>query len=846
MSDIRASVVTRRTYNRPLNDEGTVFETWEATVDRVIGHQQWLWERAKADKLNQGELGELNEFRELMLARKALTSGRTLWLGGTDVAKKHEASQFNCSFGKIETVHDVVDAFWLLLQGCGVGFEPVVGTLNGFAKETEIETFRSSRTTKGREGNVAETRTIGDKRIYKLSIGDSAKAWAKALGKLMALKEPVDKIILDYTEIRPAGTRLKGYGWISSGDDTLHIALGRICDIMNKRAGQLLTRMDILDVLNHMGTTLSSRRSAEIAVMPVTDTEVDEFISAKKDFWLHDNAHRQQSNNSLMFWNKPTKWELSYIFDRMVEAGGSEPGFINAEAAKKRAPHFKGVNPCAEILLGNKSFCNLVEIDWGKYLNDFEALNKAVYLAARANYRQTCVNLDDGILQRSWHELNEFLRLCGVGATGIVKFLDHNKHKNISSMLQQLRASAQSGANDIADELGLPRPKLVSTVKPSGTLSKIMSTTEGVHKPLGKYLFNNVTFSKHDPIVPIMTAAGYKVIEKPFEPDSVLVTFPVAYDDVEFEEVDGKFVNLETAVEQLDRYKLMMDNYVDHNCSVTISYDPTEIPSIIEWILTNWDSYVGVSFSLGQQFGLLSGGCLESDIQRYAKEVMASGQPTTICYDGSDEDDISFQFGIGCGCTVYILLQPITEQNSYLQLEALAESLARRESSIYLQKVMGDSAEAQLLTEADQNNSQYLQITAQLGSSKAKLLMLETGAGRHEYLATRITPPIHLLVVGGGVDARPLVGMASILGWEVSVCDPRPANARREHFMSVDNILDCPVSKLPEHWLFDTFDAAILMSHNLQMDAQALSVLQGSRADYLALLGPQSRRASVI
>jgi len=596
MSDIRASVVTRRTYNRPLNDEGTIFETWEQTVDRVIDHQQWLWERAKADKLNQGELGELNEFRELMLARKALTSGRTLWLGGTGVAKKHEASQFNCSFGKIETVHDVVDAFWLLLQGCGVGFEPVVGTLNGFAKETEIETFRSSRTTKGREGNVAETRTIGDSRIYKLSIGDSAKAWAKALGKLMALKEPVDKIILDYTEIRPAGTRLKGYGWISSGDDTLHIALGRICDIMNKRAGQLLTRMDILDVLNHMGTTLSSRRSAEIAVMPVTDAEVDEFISAKKDFWLHDNAHRQQSNNSLMFWNKPTKWELSYIFDRMVEAGGSEPGFINAEAAKKRAPHFKGVNPCAEILLGNKSFCNLVEIDWGKYLNDFEGLNKAVYLAARANYRQTCVNLDDGILQRSWHELNEFLRLCGVGATGIVKFLDHNKHKNIASMLQQLRASARNGANDIADELGLPRPKLVSTVKPSGTLSKIMSTTEGVHKPLGKYLFNNVTFSKHDPIVPIMTAAGYTVIEKPFEPDSVLVTFPVAYDDVEFEEVDGKFVNLETAVEQLDRYKLMMDNYVDHNCSVTISYDQAEIPSIIEWILTNWDSYVGVSF----------------------------------------------------------------------------------------------------------------------------------------------------------------------------------------------------------------------------------------------------------
>ena len=598
-NDVRAQVVTRRTYNRPLNDEGTVFETWTETVDRVINHQQWLWERAKGEKLNQGEAGELEEFRDLMLTRKATTSGRTLWLGGTDVAKKHEASQFNCSFGRIETVHDVVDAFWLLLQGCGVGFEPVVGTLNGFARAADIEVWRSTRTNKGREDNVTEMRVTEEGlRVYRLSIGDSAKAWAKALGKLMALKDPVDRIILDYRAIRPAGTRLKGYGWISSGDDTLHIALSRICQIMNNRAGQLLTRMDILDLLNHMGTTLSSRRSAEIAVMPVDDPEIDEFITAKKDFWLHDNAHRQQSNNSLMFYKKPTKWELSYIFDRMVEAGGSEPGFINAEAALKRAPHFKGVNPCAEILLGNKSFCNLVEVDWGKYLDDFEGLQKAVYLAARANYRQTCVNLDDGILQRSWHELNEFLRLCGVGATGIVKWLDQQEYlyNNIPSMLNNIASSARQGANDIADELGLPRAKLATTIKPSGTLSKVMSTTEGVHKPLGKYLFNNITFSKHDPIVPIMTAANYKVIEKPFEPDSVLITFPVSYDDVKFDEVDGKFVNIETAVQQLDRYGLMMKHYVDHNCSVTISYSPDEIPAIIEWIMNNWDLYVGVSF----------------------------------------------------------------------------------------------------------------------------------------------------------------------------------------------------------------------------------------------------------
>jgi ribonucleoside-triphosphate reductase len=589
-------MVTRRTYNRPLNDEGTVFETWEQTVSRVIDHQEWLWERAKGEKLDIEELAELQELWELMVDRKATTSGRTLWLGGTDVAKTREASQFNCSFGKSETVHDIVDQFWLLLQGCGVGFEPVRGTLNGFAKPLEVELIRSTRTDKGFPDNQERT-FVNDEgeKVTHIKVGDSAEAWAKSIGKILALKSPIDRLVLDFTEIRPAGERLKGYGWISSGDETISKAFSKICDLMNKRAGQLLSRIDVLDLLNLLGTTLSSRRSAEIALMPIDDPEVDEFISAKKDFWLHGNDHRQQSNNSIMFHSKPTKWELSYIFDRMVEAGGSEPGFVNAEAAKRRAPWFKGCNPCAEILLGNKSFCNLVEIDLGKFLGDTEELERAIWIVSRANYRQTCVDLDDGVLQRSWHELNQFLRLCGVGLTGIVKFLDYYGDDS-AEFLKSLRMWARRGAFHMADSLSLPRPKAVTTIKPSGSLSKIMDTTEGVHRPLGKYLFNNITFSKHDPLVPMLREAKYKVIKKPSESDSVLVTFPVAYEDVKFTEIDGKFVNSETAVEQLNRYKLMMENYVDHNCSVTISYDVGEVPLIIEWILENWDTYVGVSF----------------------------------------------------------------------------------------------------------------------------------------------------------------------------------------------------------------------------------------------------------
>lgn len=584
---IRAQVTTRRTYNRPLNDEGTVFETWEQTVDRVIEHQKWLWQRAKGAFLNEVEFAELDYLRKLMIERKALPSGRTLWLGGTQVSKRREASQFNCSFGRIETVHDVVDASWLLLQGCGVGAEVVVGTLSGFAKPVEVEVIRSVRKRKGHPENQATF----EEGTFHLTIGDSAEAWAKAVGKLLAEKRPFNKLILDFSQIRPAGTILKGYGWISSGDEQIAVAFPAIAKILSDRAGELLTAEDINDIINHLGAILSSRRAAEILLHSYGAPGWKEFATRKKDHWV-DNKQRAQSNNSLVFYQKPNKTQLEEVFKLIEEGGGSEPGFINGEAALKRAPWFKGVNPCAEILLGNKSFCNLVEVDLGKFNGNFDGLLAAIVMIARANYRQTCVNLDDGILQRSWHELNEFLRLCGVGLTGIVRW----EYKNEPRAFKKLRFFAQQGAYGMADALGLPRPKAVTTVKPSGTLSKIMDTTEGVHKPLGKYVFNNINFSAHSPIIPILKEAGYRVFPNPYDPTAVLATFPVSYEDVEFEIVEGKEVNVESAVDQLERYKMLMDNYVDHNCSITVSYDPSEVPAIIDWLWANWDHYVGVSF----------------------------------------------------------------------------------------------------------------------------------------------------------------------------------------------------------------------------------------------------------
>src|SRR5690554_175716 len=288
---------------------------WEHTVSRVINHQRWLWERAQGRPLNHTQMVELNDLMELMLDRKASVSGRTLWLGGTDVAKNREASQFNCSFLRVNTIHDVVDAFWLLLQGCGVGFRAVPGVLSGFTKPVEIEVIRSKNSTlKGCEKN---TETVKDG-VWTIRLGDSAEAWAKSVGKILAQKQAVDKLVLDFSEIRAPGIRLRGYGWISSGDVQIHRALVAIAEILNRKVGQLLSLMDIHDIMNWLGSTLSSRRAAELSACVHGHPEWRDFAVAKRNWWEH-NPQREQSNNSLLFYRKPSREELEEVFDLMKE-----------------------------------------------------------------------------------------------------------------------------------------------------------------------------------------------------------------------------------------------------------------------------------------------------------------------------------------------------------------------------------------------------------------------------------------------------------------------------------------------------------------------------------------------
>jgi ribonucleoside-triphosphate reductase len=543
--------------------------------------------------LSQYEEDELSELRQLLLDRKIAVAGRTLWLGGTDVSRRREASMFNCSFTNVETVWDAVDVFWLLLQGCGVGFRPISGSLTGFRHVIpELKIIRSKNSTeKGPETNEEDWDPIN--KTWTLVVGDSAEAWAKSIGKLLAGKYAANTLVLDFSHIRKPGIRLKNYGWLSQGDVGLTTAYTKVYKILNAKADSLLSEMDILDIINLLGTVLSTRRSAQIAVMDGHNPVVYEFAEAKIGIWDEDSSikHRSQSNNSVIFWKRPLISELTKWFEGINRGGNGEPGLINGEQMRARAPWAVGMNPCAEILLPNKGFCNLVSIDLLKFKGDHLGLQRAAKIIARANYRQTIVDFRDGVLQEAWHLNNEHLRLCGVSLMGVAGRLDMHSYD-----YRRLERTVTSAAMEMAEELDLPIPKNVTSIKPEGTQSKCYDSLEGMHKPLGKYIFNNIAFSRYDPLVETLRAANYNVFNHPYDDSSILVTFPVKNDGVDFAIIDGKEVNQDSALSQLEVYKMLMESYCQQNVSCTISYSLEETDEIVNWLYHNWNSYVAVSF----------------------------------------------------------------------------------------------------------------------------------------------------------------------------------------------------------------------------------------------------------
>lgn len=231
----------------------------------------------------------------------------------------------------------------------------------------------------------------------------------------------------------------------------------------------------------------------------------------------------------------------------------------------------------------------------------------------------------------------------------------------------------------------------------------------------------------------------------------------------------------------------------------------------------------------GHQLGLLSGGCLESDLLLQARKVLALGRSRTLVYDASDEDGIAWRLGIGCGGRAEIVLQPCRAENAFLQLDKVLELLQQGRAARYR---LGLDAPWAQVTAAEKGFS--LRVPGKRISDKESTCV-----------ETLLNPLPHLLVFGSGIDVIPVVSLAQTLGWRTTLIDHRLTPQKRARFAAGIDYQTIAAAELSADLLCGA-DVALVAYHNMQLDALAVKVLQQSSCRYLGLLGPLRRKAEVL
>ncbi len=595
-----------RTYSRWLPEQGRR-EYWWETVRRSVEYNCSLvpTRREEAEKL----------FDNIYNLRQFL-SGRTFWVGGTAVSKNYPMANYNCSFLVIDRFNAFRDLFYLLMVGSGVGARVLKDDVKNLPKvRVDYEIIHKDYTPiphNAREDNTSLY--FSHNNTVKITVGDSKEGWVQSLDfffKLLYSNEyrNIKTIIIDYDHVRPKGEKLKTFGGTASGHSSLKNMFYKIDKVIkNSRKSDVFEKIKLrpihcLDIANIIGENVvvgGVRRTAEMILIDPDDKEC---IEAKSNLysqidgqWIvnQDIVHRQMSNNSIYYREKPTREKLHWQIRQMRYSG--EPGWVNARAASKRRPNMQGVNPCGEILLDSRGLCNLTTVNVLAFVKeggtlDMDSLLEAQRLSVRAGYRMTCVELE----LHSWDKIQQRDKLVGcsltgwqdmVNATGITK----EEEANILSML---RKTAREEVDLYAKEVGENAPLLVTTVKPEGTLSQLPTVSSGVHYSHSSYYIRRIRISSRDPLVKVFEELGYPVYPEVGQDKDTCATKVVEFP---IEAPAGKTKYDVSAIEQLENYKLFMENYVDHNCSITVHVREHEWDDVEEWIWQNWDDVVALSF----------------------------------------------------------------------------------------------------------------------------------------------------------------------------------------------------------------------------------------------------------
>lgn len=595
-----------RTYSRWLPVEKRR-EYWWETVRRAVEYNCSLVPTTK---------DEAERLYDNIFNLRQFLSGRTFWVGGTDVTTHYPMANFNCAFTVINDFGVYKDLFYLLMVGSGVGIRILRDDTKRLPKlRSDFEIVHEDYTpiSKHLREDSTSLEFIHNNTV-KIVIGDSKEGWVQSLDfflKVLYSNEyrNINTIIISYNHVRPKGEALKTFGGTASGHASLKNMFIKITKVI-KRRGILdgeehvkLLPIDCLDMANIIGENVvvgGVRRTAEIVLVDASDREC---IEAKSNLykqidgqWIvdHDIIHRQMSNNSIYYREKPTRDMLHWQIEQMRYSG--EPGWVNEVAGAKRRPNMNGVNPCGEILLNANGLCNLTTVNVFAFVNsdgtlDHDGLMEAQRLSARSGYRMTCVELEIP----AWNYVQNEDKLLGCSLTGwqdMVNAMKYTRDQE-AKLLRNLREVAQSSANHYANEIGQNKPLLVTTVKPEGTLSQLPVVSSGVHYSHSPYYIRRVRINADDPIVKVCEELNYPIFPEVGQDIETCTTKVVEFP---IKAPDGTTKYDVTAIQQLENYKLFMENYVDHNCSITIHVREKEWEAVEQWVWDNWDDVVALSF----------------------------------------------------------------------------------------------------------------------------------------------------------------------------------------------------------------------------------------------------------
>lgn len=257
---------------------------------------------------------------------------------------------------------------------------------------------------------------------------------------------------------------------------------------------------------------------------------------------------------------------------------------------------------------------------------------------ARLSYRVTLPELE----LPKWNQMQQRDRLLGLSLTGWMDMINATKmpQSEQRELLRNLKEVAIESADEYADSLGLNRSELVTCVKPEGTLSLLPTVSSGLHANHSEYYIRRVRINSQDPLAKTCEEIGY-----PMHPEvgqswddckTKVVEFPV-------KAPDGITKYSFSAIEQLEAYKMFMEEYVQHNASNTISVQDHEWEDVVRWVYNNWDIIVGVTFiSLDNHFFNLMPyeACSKEEYESRSKNIKDITHSVLQKYEDFDFEDI--------------------------------------------------------------------------------------------------------------------------------------------------------------------------------------------------------------